>query len=396
MSGSSGGIDPLHALKPRIVFLVMSAVSRPATIDQLAHALAPHLVLVHHDFSQTPNFPLTAPNVRFVSNPRRTGWAVFGFVEGIFHSLQYALASLDFDYLQLLSPTCLPIKPLEQFEAHVSGCADAHFDCIDLLRDRDALMSVGYRAFTPEGSFRHRVVRWLSLAYFGPTYGRRDVAGIWLRSGAGTGVVPWTALATVKALCRPWIGRHIFDESFRPYFGSTWFGARRHVIGAMVEGFSRPAVRDYFSRLRIADEFLIPTLLMHLELRKGPMNHFIQVFDQAHTGQIDEEHFEQLRRSTAYFARKFADNPMAPVRARVLGELVGIDAPFCGALKGEVAKDSRAGASPLTESKAEASSAPLDHGLVSAPATHTPLDDIKKDTAGARGPHWGSPSGHAT
>jgi len=368
MNDSSGGIDPSpRAMKPKIVFLVMSAVSKPATIEQLARALAPHLVLVHHDFSQTPNFPLTAPNVRFVPNPKRTGWAVFGFVEGIFHSLQYALANLDFDYLQLLSPTCLPIKPLEQFEAHVSGSADAHFDCVDLLRDRDALMSVGYRAFTPERSFRHRVARFLSLAYFGASTGRRDEAGIWLRTGTGRGVVPWIALATVKALCRPWIGRHIFNESFRPYCGTTWFGARRHVIGGMVEMFSRPVIRDYFSGLRIADEFLIPSLLMHLGLRKGPMNHFIQVYDQAHPGEIDDEHIEQLRRSGAYFARKFADNPAAPVRARVLRELAGTDAFI-----------------------------PSDLDLASAPATRTPQEDTRKDTAGARGAQWVSPSRPAT
>lgn len=316
-------------MKPKIVFLVMSAVSKPGTVDQLAHALAPHLVLVHHDFSQTPNFPLAASNVRFVPNPKRTGWAVFGFVEGIFHSMRYAMANFDFDYLQLLSPTCLPIKPLQGFEAHVAAGADAHFDCIDLLHDRDALMCVGYRAFTPEKSFRHRVARRLSLAYFGDSWGRRDEAGIWLRSGGAWGVMPWIALATVKALSQPWIGRHIFDESFRPYYGSTWFGARRHVVDAMVELFYRPAIHDYFCRLRIADEFLIPTLLMHLGVRKGPMNHFIQVFDQAHTGEIHEEHIGQLEGSGAYFARKFADSPMAPVRVRVLRELAGTEPLYC-------------------------------------------------------------------
>ncbi|NPC55548.1 hypothetical protein [Caenimonas soli] len=354
-------------MRPRIVFLVMSAVSKPATIEQLARALAPHLVLVHHDFSQTPNFPLTAPNVRFVPNPKQTGWAVFGFVEGIFHSLQYAMANIDFDYLQLLSPTCLPIKPLEQFEAHVSGGADAHFDCIDLLGDRDALMSVGYRALTPERSFRHRVVRFLSLSYFGATSGRRDEAGIWLRSGAGRGVMPWIAFATVKALSRPWIGRHIFDESFRPYYGTTWFGARRNVIGGMVDMFSRPAVHDYFSRLRISDEFLIPTLLMHLGPRKGPMNHFIQKYDDAHPGEFHEEHFEQLRRSDAFFARKFADNPAAPARVKVLRELAATDA-----------------------------FTPSDLPLASPPPARAPQEDIRKETSGARGTPWVSPSRPAT
>lgn len=309
-------------MTPEILFLLMSAVSNSATIDQLAFALAPHLVLVHHDFSQTPNFRLTAPNVRFVPDPRRTGWAFFGFVDGIFHSMQYALNHLQFDYLQLLSPTCLPIKPLRQFEAHVTTGSDANFDCVDLLGDRDALMTVGYRAFTPEQSFRHRVFRRLSHVYFGPEPGRRDVAGIWLRSGGAPGMAPFIAGAATRALRHPAIGRHIFGESFRPYYGSTWFGARRPVIGRMVNGFQQPGVRDYFSRLRIADEFLIPTLLMQAGGSKGPMNHLVKKFDDAHPGRIDEGDFEALRASPAYFARKFLDDSTAAVRLRVLDELV--------------------------------------------------------------------------
>lgn len=308
---------------PRIVFVVMSAVSRPGTIDQLARALAPHLVLVHHDFSQTPDFELTAPNVQFVPDPKRTGWAFFGFVDGIFHSMEYALAHLEFDYLQLLSPTCLPIKPMKSYEAHVSGPAEAHFDCIDLFRDRDAFMSVGYRGLTPENSFRHRVARRLSGAYFGATPGRRDEAGIWLRSGSGKGVVSLIALLTMKLLSVPMIGRHIFDSSFRPYYGSAWFGARRKVVAGMVDGFRRPGVRDYFSRLGIAEEFLIPTLLMNLGVVKGPMNHFINDFDEAHAGQIGLAQLPRLRSEQAYFARKFPDDPASPVRRKVLAELAG-------------------------------------------------------------------------
>lgn len=310
-------------MKPTIVFLVMSAVSKPETVDQLARSLAPHTVLVHHDFSQSPDFALTAPNVRFVPDPKRTGWAFFGFVDGIFHSMQYALANLDFDYLQLLSPSCLPIKPMEAFEAHVSGRAEAHFDCVDLFADRDALMSVGFRALTPEKSLRHRIVRRLGNAYFGDSAGRRDEAGIWLHSGGRKSLVSLLALAAFKALSRPAIGHHIFNEKFRPYYGSTWFGASRHVVAAMVEQFLRPGVRDYFSQLCIADEFLIPTLLMHVAPAKGPMNHFIQRFDQAHPGRIEEEDMARLKATPAFFARKFADDASAPMRLRVLAELVG-------------------------------------------------------------------------
>ncbi len=86
-------------------------------------------------------------------------------------------------------------------------------------------MSVGYRAFTPEGSIRHRVARRLSNAYFATASGRRDEAGVWLRSGGGKGLVSWIAAGTINALSRKSIGRHIFDEAFRPYYGSAWFGA---------------------------------------------------------------------------------------------------------------------------------------------------------------------------
>ncbi|TFY96869.1 hypothetical protein [Ramlibacter rhizophilus] len=308
----------------KIVFVIMSAVARHDTVEQLARALAPHTVLVHHDFSQSPDFSLGATNARFVPEPKRTGWAVFGFTEGVFHSLRHALDTLDFDYLQLLSPTCLPIQPMRQFEQHVSGDIEAHFDCIDLLNDRDALMSVGYRAFTPEGSLRHRVLRRLSTDYFGDSALRRDEAGIWLHSGRGRGVVPWIARAAVGAFSHPWIGRHPFGASLRPYYGSPWLGARRHIVQGLVEQFEQPEIRGYFSRLRIADEFLVATLLMRLVRRRGPMHHLIQRYNQAHVGEFGLEDLGTLRTAQAWFARKFPDDPLAPVRLHVLQELAGV------------------------------------------------------------------------
>jgi hypothetical protein len=86
-------------------------------------------------------------------------------------------------------------------------------------------------------------------------------------------------------------------------------------------------VRDYFSQLCIADEFLIPTLLMHVAPAKGPMNHFIQRFDHAHPGRIEDKDIEQLKAIPAFFARKFPDDPAAPIRIRVLDELVGNSLP---------------------------------------------------------------------
>jgi hypothetical protein len=315
--------------RPRIVFVVMSAVAPAAVVDQLAQALAPHTVLVHHDFAQQAQFSLAARNALFVPSPVRTGWGVFGFVDGIFHSLRHAVSRLDFDYLQLLSPSCLPIKPLVHFETHVAGPAEAHFDCIDLLTDREALMSVGYRAFTPDGSLRHRIARRLSSEYFGPEHGRRYEAGIWLRSGGRTGPLPWAARGLLRALSHPGLGRHLFDASLRPYYGSAWFGARRRVVRTMIDAFDCQGVRDYFSRLRLAEEFLLPTLLMQAAGQaKGPMNHYVHVFDEAHPQIFGEDDLANLRAQVAYFARKFPSQVTAPVRQRVLQELCDGRAPL--------------------------------------------------------------------
>ena len=317
-------------MKPKILFVVMSAVHSAAAVDQLARSLAPHRVLVHHDFSQTPAFELHEPNVCFVPQPKRTGWAVFGFVDGIFHSLEHALRNFEFDYVQLLSPSCLPIKPLAQFEAHVAGDADAHFEAVDLLSDQDALMSVGWRAFTPQHSWRFRVARWLSRQYFGNSAGRRDMAGIWLRSGFATrrdgrmAIVPWMALTCFRALSHPRVGRHVFDNLLRPHFGAPWFGARPEVVARMVEDFARPELRAYFSHVWIADEIVIPSLLKRHSARPGPATHYSHTFVEARPGWIEDASFSLLERLPAYFARKFPDDAAAPIRTRVLTELVEV------------------------------------------------------------------------
>lgn len=347
---------------PRILFVVMSAVTPPATVDQLARALLPHTVLVHHDFGQTPDFPLASPNVRFVPEPRRTGWATFGFVEGIFHSLRHAVEELEWDYLQLLSPTCLPIKPMALFEAHVAGGTDAHFGAIDLLADRDCLMSVGYRAFTPEGTFRHRVLRRLTAEYFGDEARRRDEAGVWIHAGRRRGWRPRAAHALTRFAAHPEVTGHPFGEGLRPYYGSVWFGARRAVVRQVVDGFHEPRLHAWASRLRISEEFLVPTLLMRAAGTHGPLNHHISRFDQAHPSKLSEADFGELRASPAYFARKFTEDPADPARVRVLRELAGdVDAtsPVCLAQQ------------PLGYPAAEAPRRPAAHpvhGLAAAPA----------------------------
>lgn len=330
-------------MQPRIVFVIMSAVHSADAVQELACTLAPHRVLIHHDFAQTPDFAIPAPNASFVPDPRRTGWACWGFSEGIFHSLRHALEHFDFDYLQLLSPTCLPIKPLRAFESHVADPdVDAHFDCIDVAEDLDALMSVGYRAYAPEDTLRHRILRRLCWHYFyrrGLWAEDRPEAGVRVfahRGNAGGALPPVARIAlwTMKAIRNPTIGRHVFDSDFHPQFGSVWFGARRVIVARMVDRFGDHAIQEYFRRLRIADEFLIPTLLRYSGARRGPGHHLVNTFVDANPKWFEAEDFDRLCDSGAYFARKFRDDLSDPIRRRVLDELVATTTRQAAAVTG--------------------------------------------------------------
>lgn len=322
-------------MKPKIVFVVMSAIHSAESVAQLARSLAPHTVVVHHDFSQTADFALNEPNVRFVPNPKRTGWAIWGFTEGLFHAIRYATEHIEFDYLQILSPTCLPIKPMSAFEAHVaSGKTDVDFSWIDMQADEDALMSVAYRGFAAEETWRHRLLRRLMLLYFNNSPERRDLAGVQLRTGGQLRpdgqmrLAARIARAVTKAMLNPTLGGHVFTSEFPPYYGSTWFGARRHVIEWALERFDQPDIQSHFPKLCIADEFLIPSLfkcgVTQKGFRDGPMNHCIVTFIEANPAWLTDNDLDALKQSPAFFARKFPDDFCNSTRQRVLSELVGM------------------------------------------------------------------------
>jgi hypothetical protein len=160
----------------------------------------------------------------------------------------------------------------------------------------------------------------------------RDVAGVQLRTKPATradGSLPWSARIALKVTehwSRP-SSRHLFNDDFRPYFGSAWFGARREVVTWLLERYSQPDVMNQFSKLRIPEELLIPSLLKNSGFKEGAYNHCILTFHGANPQWIGDEDFEVLRRSPAFFARKFPVDTDAPIRRRVLRELVGVARP---------------------------------------------------------------------
>lgn len=317
-------------MKPRIVFAIFSALQKPSTVAQLAEALAPHTVLIHHDFRKQADFHIDLPNVRFVPNPTDTGWGNWGLSQGIYHTIQHSLREFEFDYLQLMSPTCLPIRPVAEFEQHVrSSTADVHGDFFDITESPEMMMVFGARCFAPDETFRHRVLRRMQRWYFGPVVSVQQHVSLSIRRRADSRPLgPIESLRAAIALRVTTMARdgvlyrHPFDAQFRPYIGSTWIGMKHKAAQYLVGTRSDPRVESHFRHLPIVDEILFPTFLANSGMKIEPGNHAVNTFTVAGNPEwITDDDFDRLTKTQMFFARKFPDDSRAPVRLRALERL---------------------------------------------------------------------------
>ncbi len=316
-----------HATGPeatQLVFGIMSAGYSDAVVRQLVRSLQPAAVVVHHDFERYPGFRLDMPNAYLVPDPLRTGWGNWGFVSGIVRLLEYALDSFEFDYLQLLSPTCLPIRPVESLRRHLAeNPADAHVDLVGLDDDPEALLEFAYRAFLPGGSLRQRVMlRVMALAQ-GRDPTRETRAGLCIARPSGDGFASRArfraGLTLARAARAGLLGHTPFDASFRPYVSSTWFCANRTACRHVIDKARDPGLVAHYRNGRLIDEIFFASIIGNSGLRVGALNHLINDFDtHGHPRTLKLDDLDRLAASRRFFARKFRDDPADPARQRAL------------------------------------------------------------------------------
>lgn len=306
----------------------MSAIHAPGTVQQLVDTVARDgdRVLIHHDFSQQPEFPVAHPLASFVPNPTRTGWGVWGTAAAVVRSLQHALAHEEFDYFQLLSPTCLPIKPIASFRRHLeTQTADVNIDVVGLDDDPRAMMSHGYRAYATAGSLRFRVLRRMNRLWFGDFDEIDQFAGLSFPAAEAIPARPRAlgrAAFALTRFARRGVGfSHPFDDELRAYVGNFWFGARRHAVERLASaGLDNPLAR-HCARLHIPEELYFPTFFANSGLALGPSNHLISPFRDANPVWFDPSHLGMIRASEKHLARKFPNDPSAEIRRIVIDSL---------------------------------------------------------------------------
>jgi hypothetical protein len=307
-----------------LAFGILSSRESPGAVGQLIDALGPRAsVWIHHDPSKGPRPAPGRRDVRFVPRPVATGWGEWSLCEAILATLRAALAEPGWRYFQLLSGSCLPVRPIEAFEEHVleSG-EDAHVDAVALDADEVALMSHGFRGLSLNGTLGHRVLRRLRTWHLGDSIVRVQRDGLSFPVPA----VPRddgrarVARAAMRRLVRGPVGTLgvPFAPRLRCWVGSTWWGASRAVCEYIAGIRDDDPVRTHFRRVLIPDEFYFQTLLCNAGIRRGRSNHWISRFEDAHPRRIGLDDLDEVSSSGRFFARKFGDDPNDPARMLAL------------------------------------------------------------------------------
>lgn len=315
-------------MRPSIVFGILSAAHRPETLQQLVETLADYPVVIHHDFSQQPEFNITAPNVTFVSDYASSGWAAWGLMDSISRTINFCGQHYDYDYLQFLTPVDLPIKPLAQFEEFIAQDShDVAVDRLDLDADELVFMTFAFRAYAAQDSIPYRLLWRAREAYFGRDYQTVVRGGLSIpvdASRQSDGIKTLAARIGLQvtrayvALVRRF-GNPIMSSPMLA--GSAWFGASREACEYLVRKMQDPAVEARFKPLFCAPEMLVSTVLSESPYRCAPGNHLISAFDGARPLWLGEQDLETLAQSDRFFARKFPDDPAAEVRQQVLSRV---------------------------------------------------------------------------
>ncbi len=311
-----------------IVFGLLSCRSSAAAISQFARAVAPHAVIVHHDFSQVPELRINENNVVVLDNPEQTAWGNWSLVAATFKLIEHALGSGEWDYFQLVSESCLPVRPISAFEDYLlDRRPDAMVDMQPLrAEDPVTVMNYGWR-YLPRSSHLTRFARRAGLWWIGTHHTLQARCGGNVKVPATTpGTATGRAMRRLgRAISTAFLSRHIGAFPLAGvadcWVGGQWFGVSRATAARLVVQRARtPALEAHFRRCPIPDESYLHTVLAHSKLaRIAPGNH-VTIWDGGKFGpdQLTLADIPRVVASGRFFARKLALDPSCSVRRQLL------------------------------------------------------------------------------
>jgi hypothetical protein len=317
----------------RIIFGILSSNNTADSVQQIIDAIGPsHTIIIHHDFSKQPEFCVTGEDVYVIEDYVETNWGGWSLVEATICLIEAALTKDEFDYFQLLSDTCLPIRPIHEFVDYLNLMQpDANIDYVSLLDTPAVMMSHGYRAFAAKGTIRDRLLR--RLIFWDRLDGTefQMIAGLLVSTTKGPKIPISVLQRTALRLAAHGLGfSHPFTRELKCQAGSQWFGGSRTICQRVLEWTKTNAVAfAYFKNMYIPDEFFFQTVILNLRPKNIMCsNHYINLFDKTNGYRgpafLELGDFDRLTSSGKFFARKFSKNSEDPLRLKMLHNIRGI------------------------------------------------------------------------
>lgn len=306
-----------------IAFGILSSKEPAASVRQLVSSLGKDdPIIVHHDYSKQPGFSLPRRDAYLIPDYVNTSWGSPDLARAIFHLIRTALARSRFEYFQLLSASCLPLRPVDELRLHLAqGGHAVHADLLNLDNDERVMMSHGHRVFCRAEKLASRLLSRSRRWYLGeqPVAVQRANLSIHDRPDPDAQLTAWQWLGKqVHVAARAGLlDDHPFQGDLAPLIGSLWFCLRRDVCEYLVRQENSP-LTSYLMGLKVCDEILFPTLLGNNDFDIVPSNHLVNEFVGSHPRPFDSKDLQALARSGRFFARKFRNDPEDEARVRVL------------------------------------------------------------------------------
>lgn len=297
----------------------MLAHSQPELVARLVQRLAPRPVVIHLD-TKADRGAFTAAlrpldNVELVppEQSHDIGWAGFSMVRAMFVLLTRAASlTADDDHVVVCSGQDYPVKPLEDFDAHLAGAPfRQHIRYFDIDRSSDQYRRQVFR--------RH--FRDLTLLPSGSRMSRTERVNNLARRAA-------SAAASPIPLRRP-------DDLPHVAFGSTWFALTGSCLREVLT--MRSDERDRFFRLTFSpDEKYFHTLVSmtrhHRDTPAGGFEPFtgngtyrmanFHLIDPSLSKWFTDADFDRIATSGTYFVRKVRAPESSSLLDRIDRELL--------------------------------------------------------------------------
>lgn len=261
-------------------------------------------ILVHHDAkSLAPDeSALRGLRAQLVTPRISATWGDFSLVEAVLNSIAYALSTIDFDWLVVLSGQDYPLRPFPTFESELRNSSyDAFVKASPVSNG-----PYGFRYYMrywklPKIWYTHRLPRSIQKI-LGWSQKKLNQKNTWLRIQPGPKNTP-TRLGIG-------IFNHPFSDTFVCHKGSQWFTLSKRAAAYLIQfGQERSDVLNHYRRTLIPDESYFQTVLWNAKDLQVCDDHrrFILWDDAklAHPVMLTMQHFNSMIRSGKDFGRKF-------------------------------------------------------------------------------------------